>query len=76
MDIIITSIQEGETAIFFAARNGHVDAVKLLVENGAVVDHKNKVAMPVILLLARVLPLSTTNVVEQNLIGNYIFSRT
>ena len=36
-------MQEGETAIIFAARNGHVDIVKLLMENGAVVDHKNKV---------------------------------
>ena len=36
-------MQEGETAIIFAARNGHVDIVKLLMENGAVVAHKNKV---------------------------------
>ena len=36
-------MQEGETAFIFAARNGHMDIVKLLMENGAVVDHKNKV---------------------------------
>ena len=39
----VHSLQEGETAIFFAARNGHVDIVKLLAESGALVDHKNKV---------------------------------
>lgn len=36
--------QDGETAIFFAARNGHVNIVNVLAENGAAVDHKNKVA--------------------------------
>ena len=41
--LYLVSTQEGETAIFFAARNGHADIIKLLAENGAVVDHKNKV---------------------------------
>ena len=39
----VHSLQEGESAIFFAARNGHVDIVKLLAKSGAVMDHKNKV---------------------------------
>ena len=31
----------GETALFFAARKGHVNIVKLLLDYGAEVDHKN-----------------------------------
>ena len=36
-------IQDGETAIFFAARSGNEDIIKLLVNHGAAVDIRNMV---------------------------------
>ena len=45
-------MQDGETAIFFAARSGHTNVVKILVENGAEVDHRNKVTIIIYYLQA------------------------
>ena len=36
-------LQDGWTALFEAAGGGHSDTVKMLVDNGAAIDIKNKV---------------------------------
>ena len=37
--------QDGRTALYFASQEGHVTAVRLLLENGADVNICNKVVM-------------------------------
>ena len=37
------SLQSGESALMKASSEGHVECVKLLLENGADVNHKNEV---------------------------------
>ena len=39
------SLQDGNTALILAARWGHTDVVKILVEHGSNIDIKNKVSV-------------------------------
>ena len=36
-------IQEGQTALMYASQNGHLPVVQYLVQQGAVIDMKDKV---------------------------------
>ena len=40
---VVGDAQDGRTAIWIAAHNGHTSTVELLLEKGASVDHADKV---------------------------------
>ena len=40
---LLLSLQDGQTALFYAASRGHTDTVKMLVDYGAAVDFRDKV---------------------------------
>ena len=54
------SSQDGQTALHHASSNGHTDVVKLLVDSGAQLDHKDNVSTEPSMMLCCV---STVNMV-------------
>ena len=42
-----SSIQHDNTALYYAALNGHIDIVKFLLHNGAIIEAVNKVTVAI-----------------------------
>ena len=49
-DVVVDDVQDGWTALYIAAQNGHIDIVKHLIENGANINATDEVCFAMMCL--------------------------